>query len=76
MSDSEATFYDIGHGITETDASQMFGKKCFKICKGSKLFVSFLNNVRYSSSLATTTRAFALGGAHLFNPSGKGRAMK
>jgi hypothetical protein len=54
----------------------MFGKKCFKICKGSKLFVSFLNNVRYSSSLATTTRAFALGGAHLFNPSGKGRAMK
>jgi hypothetical protein len=41
MSDAEATFYDIGHGIAETDASQMFGKKCFKVCKGGKPFVSF-----------------------------------
>jgi hypothetical protein len=28
MSDAEATFYDIGQGISETDTSQMFGKKC------------------------------------------------
>jgi hypothetical protein len=56
MSDAEATFYDIGHGITKTDASQMFGKKCFKVCKGDKPFVSFLKNVWYSSSSASTTR--------------------
>jgi hypothetical protein len=41
MSDAEAIFYDIGHGFAETDASQMAGKKCFKVCKGGKPFVSF-----------------------------------
>ena len=45
MSDAEATFYDIGHGFAETDASQMFGKKCFKVCKGGKPFVSFLKSL-------------------------------
>lgn len=43
MSDAEATFYDIGHGIAETDASQMFGKKCFKVCKGGKPLFRFLD---------------------------------
>ena len=41
MSDAEAIFYDIGHGFAETDASQMVGKKVFKVCKGGKPFVSF-----------------------------------
>ena len=41
MSDAEATFYDIGHGFSETDASQMVDKNCFKGCKGGKPFVSF-----------------------------------
>jgi len=56
MSDAEATFYDIGHGIAETDASQMFGKKCFKVCKGGKPLFRFLKSVWYLSSWATTTR--------------------
>lgn len=39
MSDPEATFFDTGYGITEAEASQMFGKKCFKAGKGGKPFI-------------------------------------
>ncbi|HCI06877.1 MAG TPA: hypothetical protein DE314_05900 [Sulfitobacter sp.] len=77
MSDAEATFYDIGHGIAETDASQMFGKKCFKVCKGGKPFVSFFEECMVFKLLGDDhAQALALDGAHLFDPSGKGRAMK
>ena len=45
MSDQEATFYDIEHGISEKEASQKFGKKCFKASKGGKPFVSFFSGL-------------------------------
>lgn len=45
MSDPEAAFYDIGYGIAEAEASQMFGKKCFKAGKGGKPFVSFFSGL-------------------------------
>jgi|TARA_B110000908_G_scaffold93397_1_gene110644 hypothetical protein len=49
MSDPEAAFYDIGYGIAEAEASQMFGKKCFKAGKGGKPFVSFFQDCMVSS---------------------------
>ena len=77
MSDAEATFYDIGHGIAETDASQMFGKKCFKVCKGGKPFVSFFEECMVFKLVGDDhAQALALDGAHLFDLSGKGCAMK
>lgn len=33
MSDQEATFYDIGHGISETEASQMFARSALRSAK-------------------------------------------
>ena len=77
MSDPEAAFYDIGYGIAEAEASQMFGKKCFKAGKGGKPFVSFFQDCMVFKLTGTDhTQALALEGAHLFDPSGKGRAMK
>ena len=77
MSDAEATFYDIGHGITKTDASQMFGKKCFKFGKGDKPFGSFFEECMVFKLLGVDhAQALELDGAHLFDPSGQGRAMK
>jgi hypothetical protein len=77
MSDQEAIFYDIGHGISETDASQMFGKKCFKVSKGGKPFVSFFQDCMvFKLTGDDHAQAMAIEGAHLFDPSGKGRAMK
>ena len=72
MSDAEATFYDIGHGITEKDASQMFGKKCFEVCKGGKPFVSFFEECMVCKLLGDDhAQAVALDGANLFDPVGQ-----
>lgn len=77
MSDPQATFYDIGHGIVEAEASLMFGKKCFKVGKGGKPFVSFFQDCMvFKLSGEDHEHAMALEGAHLFDPSGKGRAMR
>jgi hypothetical protein len=48
MSDAGVTFYAICHGVAETNASQMFGKKCFKVCKGGKPFVSLFEECMVS----------------------------
>lgn len=77
MSDAEATFFDVGHAIAETEASQMFGKKCFKATMGGKPFVSFFQDCMvFKLTGQNHTDALSLEGAHLFDPSGKGRAMK
>ena len=55
----------------------MFGKKCFKTGKGGKPFVSFFQDCMvFKLTGADHTQALILEGAHLFDPSGKGRAMK
>ena len=77
MSDQEATFYYIEHGISETEASQKFGKKCFKASKGGKPFVSFFQDCMVFKLIGDDhAQAMAIEGAHLFDPSGKGRATK
>lgn len=77
MSDPEATFYDVGYSIAEAEASQMFGKKCFKVGKGGKPFVSFFQDCMvFKLKGDDHKQAMALEGAYLFDPSGKGRTMK
>ena len=73
MSDPEATFYEIGCGIAEAEASQMFGKTCFNAGKGCKPVVSFFHNCMVFTDHMNAT---SLNGARLFDPSGKVRAMR
>jgi hypothetical protein len=77
MSDPEATFCDVGYSIAEAEASRMFGKKCFKVGNGGTPSISFFTGL-YGFKLKGDdhTQAMALEGAHLFDPSGKGRTMK
>ncbi len=53
----------------------MFGKPCFKT--GGKAFICFYQkSMVFKLPLAAHQKAMALDGAVLFDPSGKGRAMK
>lgn len=75
MSDAESAFLEIGNAISGAAASQMFGKKCFKI--GGKAFVCFFEDCMVFKLAADQhSLASALDGAKLFDPSGKKRPMK
>lgn len=71
----EALFYSIGKTIEGAVKSQMFGRACFKI--GGKAFMCFLEDA-VICKLADDVRgeALRLGGAQLFDPSGRGRPWK
>jgi hypothetical protein len=73
---SEHIFYlEVGHKITESVESQMFGKPCFKI--NGKAFTSFFNNCMiFKLTGDKHSEALSLDGSKLFDPSGKNRPMK
>lgn len=75
MSPEEQLYLSVGESIEDAVRSQMFGKPCFKV--NGKAFVSFFENeMVFKLSGESHKKALALTGARLFDPSGKGRAMK
>lgn len=75
MLEEELLYIELGTQIENSEKSQMFGKPCFKINK--KAFVCFFQNeMVFKLKGDAHTDALSLDGAQLFDPSGKGRAMK
>ncbi len=75
MSKEEALYIAIAQKIKDTVQSQMFGKPCLKI--NSKAFASlFDNEMVFKLDGDKHKEALSLDGSRLFDPSGKGRAMK
>ncbi|MCG2611532.1 hypothetical protein LZZ90_08425 [Flavobacterium sp. SM15] len=73
--EEEALYNLIGKEIPGAEQSQMFGKPCFKI--NGKAFVCFFQKeMVFKLNGDFHSEALNLEGAHLFDPSGKGRAMK
>ncbi|HSD13939.1 MAG TPA: hypothetical protein VLB74_04765 [Flavobacterium sp.] len=73
--EEEAFYVAIGSQIEGAEKSQMFGKPCFKI--NGKAFVCFFQNeMVFKLNGDFHSQALSLEGAQLFDPSGKGRAMK
>ena len=75
MTKEETAYLEAGRSIDGAAESQMFGKPCFKI--NGKAFISFFENeMVFKLAGDAHATAMALKGARLFDPSGKGRAMK
>lgn len=75
MAKEETLYKSIGGALKDAEESQMFGKPCFKI--NGKAFVCFFQNEMVFKLMGDEhAAAIALKGAQLFDPSGKGRAMK
>jgi hypothetical protein len=75
MKEAEKLFTETGSKIKGAELSQMFGKPCFKV--NGKAFVSFFNGeMVFKLNNEAHKEALSLDGAQLFDPSGKGRAMK
>jgi len=75
MAKEETLYKSIGNALKDAEESQMFGKPCFKI--NGKAFVCFFQNeMVFKLTGDEHAAAIALKGAQLFDPSGKGRAMK
>lgn len=72
---AEKFYTEIGLSLKKSEQSQIFGKPCFKI--NGKAFVCFFENCMVFKLTGNTHKeALALKGSVLFDPSGKGRAMK
>ena len=64
-----------GKSVKGSEQSQMFGKPCFKI--NGKAFIAFFEKCMVFKLKGDDHKsALALKGSKLFDPSGKGRAMK
>ena len=75
MTEAETLYNSICEALPEAQKSQMFGKPCFKINK--KAFVCFFQDeMVFKLSGEAHSEALSWDGAQLFDPSGKGRAMK
>ena len=75
MTQEEALYVEIGNSMPDAEKSQMFGKPCFKI--SGKAFVCFFQNCMvFKLSGDSHKQALDMEGAKLFDPTGKGRAMK
>ncbi|HTL82732.1 MAG TPA: hypothetical protein VL651_13555 [Bacteroidia bacterium] len=70
----ETLYLSIGRKL-KGEESQMFGKPCFKI-KGKAFMCFFENEMVFKLTGDAHEAAMKLKGSHLFDPSGKGRAMK
>src|SRR4051812_49214305 len=75
MTKEETLYTAIGKKIKGTEQSQMFGKPCFKI-NGKAFICFFQNEMVFKLTGDIHKEALSLGGSKLFDPSGKGRAMK
>lgn len=68
-------YESIGQNLPNVELSQLFGKPCFKINK--KAFVAFFEDeMVFKLNGEMHAEALSLDGSHLFDPSGRGRAMK
>lgn len=75
MEKEEKLFLETGNSVKGSEESQMFGKPCFKV-KG-KAFVCFFEKCMvFKLTGDVHEEALSLKGSKLFDPSGKGRAMK
>ncbi len=75
MNREEKLYTEIGLNMKDSEQSQMFGKPCFKI--NSKAFVCFFENCMvFKLNGDSHKEALSLDSSKLFDPSGKGRAMK
>jgi hypothetical protein len=75
MNVEQEKYLEVGHSCTGSIESLMFGKPCFKI--NGKAFICFFDDCMvFKLSGETHSEALSLDGACLFDPSGKGRAMK
>jgi hypothetical protein len=71
----EQLYTETGNALKGAEESQMFGKPCFKI--NGKAFACFFENCMvFKLTGDEHAEAIKLKGAKLFDPSGKGRAMK
>ncbi|MBK9985377.1 MAG: hypothetical protein IPP15_24060 [Saprospiraceae bacterium] len=71
----ENQFIETGKSIKNAELSQMFGKPCFKI--NGKAFCCFFQECMvFKLAGEEHKEALSLKGSILFDPSGKGRAMK
>jgi len=75
MTKEEQVFNDMGQSMKDTEASQMFGKPCFKI-KGKAFACFFEKCMVFKLTGKIHEEAMALDGSKLFDPSGKKRPMK
>ena len=79
MTKSEELYKDIGEDLIKdnknVEFSQMFGKPCIKI-KGKAFASFFQDDMVFKLTGDDHQMALSLKGAKLFDPSGKGRAMK
>ena len=75
MTREEKEYTEAGQGVKQSEESQMFGKPCFKI-KGKAFMCLFENCAVFKLGGDEHADAISLSGAVLFDPSGKGRAMK
>lgn len=75
MTKEEKLYTETGQSIKGVEESQMFGKPCFKI--NGKAFICFFQDCMvFKLTGDEHAAAIKLKGAALFDPSGKGRAMK
>jgi hypothetical protein len=76
--DARADYDDVVAELTATSAAtggQMFGMPCLKI--GGKAFAGLYGEgMVFKLPAGAHAQALALPGAHLFDPSGRGRPMK
>lgn len=72
---NEALYHSTAEKIEDAISSQMFGKPCYKI--GGKAFCCFFDDeMVFKLNDPAHSDAMSLDGTKLFDPSGKGRAMK
>lgn len=75
MQAEQERYLQIGREISGAVESQMFGKPCFKI--NGKAFICFYQDcIVCKLNGEAHQEALSLDGSVLFDPSGKGRAMK
>jgi len=75
MTKEETQYIAAAQKVKGAEQSQMFGKPCYKI-NGKAFACFFQNEMVFKLSGDTHKEAIGLKGAQLFDPAGKGRAMK
>jgi hypothetical protein len=79
MEKNKEDFERIAAGLAKknknVELSQMFGKPCIKV-KGKAFACYFEEEMVFKLGGDTHKKALAMKGSELFDPSGKGRAMK
>ena|ERR1700741_1999307 len=73
--DFEAIADELGKKNKTVELSQMFGKPCIKV-NGKAFACYFEDEMVFKLGTETHKKAMDLKGSKLFDPSGKGRAMK